>query len=161
MNMYWSVKGSFAVVVIAMFLEVILPLLIFADKRLSQSVTNSNNLNKQQKFQNVFQDPPKVASKTENIEHNSKKKEKIAADSSNYKPRQLSAAELDEHFSPYVFDNVGYFPSVSVKSSASSLVNSRQNTSGRAQSLQPPSTVVTCMSAYQKYTVKASLESLV
>ena len=89
LNTYWSVKGSFAVVVVAMFLEVILPILIFADKQLSKSVMKSNNLNNQRKFQNVFQEPAKVATKMENNEHNAKRKEILAADSINHKPRVL------------------------------------------------------------------------
>ena len=155
MNKYWSVKGSIAAVVIGLFLEVILPVLIFLDKRLSATKSNKNHKTRRKFRHGSF------ASKTENTYHKSKRIKISGADSDKCKPRKLSAAELDERFPPYEFDNVGYFPPVSMRVSASPLVEISVNAIGSAQSLQTQSTVVTKASAGPKYSNRTSLESLV
>ena len=154
------VKGSFGILIISMFLEIAIPILIRIDKQLRFP---KDGALKEARRQLRRRGTPELSESA--LSSNRETSKRLKVDSldaeKKFEPKQLSASELAERFPPYEFDNLGYYPPVSMKTSASSLTGGRTNSIGSAHSLQTQSTVVTGVSYDPKYSDVSSVESLV
>ena len=140
------VEGSFGVVIIAMFLEIIVPILVRIDKEKRFPKRDAlTGIRRQLRGQSREEAP-----KTDGIilEETEKK----------IQPRKLSASELNKRFPPYTFDNYRYYPPVSMRKSETSLTEGRTSSIGSARSLQTQSTAITGVSFDPKYSDRYSTE---
>lgn len=137
------VKGSFGIVIIAMFLEVAIPVLIRIDKQMRFPKDGAlKEIRRQLRQRGIH----KLSESDRSSKHEERPKRRKLEDvdtEKSYAPRQLSAAELEKRFPPYEFDNLGYYPPVSMRTSTTSVTGGRTSSVGSSGSLQTQSTAVT------------------
>lgn len=153
------VKGSFGIVIISMFLEIVIPILIKLDK--NNRFPSDGALKEIKRQLRQVGIPTTSASHSQKHERTSERNNIEDGDLDRHKIRKLSAAELSKRFPPYEFDNLEYAPSVSMRTSATSVTCGKTNSYGSAHSLQTQSTMVTRVSYDPKHSDMSSLESLV
>ena len=153
-----NIQVSFGIIVISMLLEGAVAALTFIDIRIRITKEGAPN----QVQNNILKSSgTKWSSKHETAIR--RKVDSLDAEKK-FEPQKLSASELAERFPPYEFDNLGYYPPVPMRTSASSVSGGQTcSANGSAHSLQTQSTVVTCVSCEYdaKYSDRNSLESLV
>ena len=153
-----NIQVSFGIIVISMLLEGAVAALTFIDIRIR--MTKEGAPNQVQNNDILKSSGTKWSSKHETAIR--RKVDSLDAERK-FEPQKLSASELAERFPPYEFDNLGYYPPVSMRTSASSITGEKTSSTRSAHSLQTLSTVVTCVSCEYdaKYSDRNSLESLV
>ena len=151
------VEASFGVVIISMFLEILIPIFIRIDKE--------KRFPKQDALTAIRRELRRQPSKTEGmtIERGPPPKvDGVALEEAekSYRPRKLSAVELEKRFPPYTIDNYRYYPPSSTHSSRTSLAHGKGRTSsiGSARSLQTQSTAITGVSFDPKYSDRYSTD---
>ena len=157
------VQGSFGIVIISMFLEIILPVIIKIDKHKRFPKDGALKEVRRQLRQVGIRKSDLDPDKRESVPKRASipKGRKDEADNEDrHKIRKLSASELEKRFPPYEFDNLGYHPPVSMRTSVSSVTGGRTNSvGGSAPSLLTQSTVVTGVSYDPKASDMSSVES--
>ena len=160
------VKGSFGIVIICMFLEIILPILVKFDKQRRYPKEGAlKEVRRQLRQVGIRKSSASDSEKHERTPERTsipKGRRDEAEDPDRHKIRKLSASELEKRFPPYEFDNLGYYPPVSMRTSATSVTGGRTDSvGGSAPSLLTQSTVVTGVSYDPNYSDRSSVESLV
>lgn len=155
------VQGSYGILIISMFLEVVIPVLIRIDKNLRFPKDGAFKEIRRQLRQYGIHKTSASSRSGVREERSEKRKSEDLETEKEFSPRQLSASELEKRFPPYTFDNLGYYPPVSMRTSATSVTGGRTSSIGSAQSLQTQSTALTGVSYDPKYSDRSSVESLV
>lgn len=157
------VQGSFGIVIICMFLEIILPVLVKVDKHKRFPKDGALKEVRRQLRQVGIRKSDLDPTRKENVPKRTsipKGRQDEAEDADKHKIRKLSASELEKRFPPYQFDNLGYYPPVSMRTSATSVTGGRTNSvGGSAPSLLTQSTVVTGVSYDRRNSDMSSVES--